>query len=157
MAIIYNLDIETLALKKMSKIINNEYVDALFEVFNKDEWTEIDLQSMKSKSSGYDVIKIESRTFMEPHYHTDNEQRLILSGVGYFYIPTLTELFIIEASAGDYVSLSSNIVHWFDCKKNTIAARFFEGSDTHKQIMKDIPHEIYRLKDSFDKGIMMNV
>lgn len=150
MALIYKVHLENKSLINLESIIDNEFIHEKFNVKHKSSWDRVDLQELKSKSNGFDTVHMKEKLVMEPHTHNDDEHRLILSGVGYFFIPDLDQLYVIKATEGDFVALKKDVVHWFTCKKNLVAARFFENEKSYKVIMKDIPHGIYRLKDDFE-------
>ena len=150
MAIIYKIDLESKSLVSMDSIVNVEFTHEKFIVKHKPVWSQVDLQALKSNSKGFDTVHMKEKAVMEPHTHDDNEDRLIISGVGHFFIPDNIYLYVIKATEGDFVSLKKDVVHWFTCKKGLVAARFFENEKSYKVVMKNIPHEIYRLKDDFD-------
>lgn len=149
MAILYIANVNC-ELKTIQQIINQTFTHDLFEITNKSIWTSEDLENLKKRCSGFDTVHIKDKVVMEPHTHEDNEDRLIISGVGHFFIPCKDEVYIIKATEGDFVSLKKDTVHWFSCKKHLVAGRFFENEKSYKASMKNIPHEIYRLKDSFE-------
>lgn len=149
MAIIYTIDLVDYVLKNMTQINDDSMHHELFSITHKDEWQDTDLVTIKTKSAGSDIVHIKEKVVMEPHTHDDEEHRLIISGIGHFFIPFEKSIVIIKATEGDFVSLKRNTVHWFTCKKGLVAARFFENEKSYKAIMKNIPHEIYRLKDDF--------
>lgn len=150
MAIIYKIDLETNSLVSLETILNDSLIHEKFQVKHNAYWSQSDLQELKSKSKGFDTVHIKDKVVMEPHTHDDEEHRLILSGVGYFFIPDFEYLYVIKATEGDFVTLAKEIVHWFSSKKGLVSARFFENEKSYKAIMKNIPHEIYRLKDEFE-------
>ena len=150
MAIIYKVQLEYKSLVNFESIINSEFTHEKFNVKHKSAWDRVDLEELKSKAKGFDTVHIREKVVMEPHTHDDDEQRLILSGVGHFFIPDAEHLYVIKATEGDFVSLNKDVIHWFTCKKGLVAARFFENEKSYKVIMKDIPHRIYRLKDDFE-------
>ena len=151
MAIIYVVDLsDNNRLKTLHQVVNDTLTHDNFKVFHKSIWNDEDFNEIKSRSAGYDTVHIKEKIVMEPHTHTDNEDRLILAGIGHFFIPAGDLMFIIKATEGDFVSLQKDLVHWFSCKKGLVAARFFENEKSYKVVMKNIPHEIYRLKDDFE-------
>lgn len=150
MAIVYTIDLETKALLSLNSINAIGFKHEKFIVTHKPVWCQADLQELKSKSKGFDTVHMKEKLVMEPHTHSDDEHRLILSGVGHFFIPDAEHLYVIKATEGDFVSLNKDVIHWFTCKKGLVAARFFENEKSYKVIMKDIPHGIYRLKDDFE-------
>lgn len=150
MAIIYKIDLETKSLVSLETILNDSLMHEKFQVKHNTFWSQLDLQELKLNSKGFDTVHIKDKVVMEPHTHDDDEQRLILSGVGHFFIPDFEYLYVIKATEGDFVSLKKDVVHWFSSKKGLVSARFFENEKSYKAIMKNIPHEIYRLKDDFE-------
>lgn len=153
MATIYCLDIETKTLKWFDNVINRNYsIEEHVTVKNQEEWNRINFDILKEKSQGWDTIYSKNKIETEPHFHDGAEVRVILSGFGTFFIPIEKELYIVDVSAGDYIRLEPKLVHWFTSKKHLRAARFFEGDLEHKERMKDIPHEIYRLRDECVEG-----
>lgn len=162
MAVIYCLDINSLKLQSVEVVtersITHESSNGSdFVVTNKQKWLDTDFNALKSASSGWDTIYSKDRLKTEPHFHDGSEHRVILSGVGIFFVPIGTHLYVIECSVGDYIRLRPNLVHWFSSKKHLLAARFFEGNNKHKERMKDIPHEIYRLRDECVDGFKMTI
>lgn len=162
MAIIYCLDIDSLKLKSVEvvterSITHKSSIGTDFLITNKQKWLDDDFNALKASSSGWDTIYSKDRLKTEPHFHDGGEHRVILSGIGTFFVPIDTCLYVIECSVGDYIHIRANLVHWFSSKKNLLAARFFEGNTTHKERMKDIPHEIYRLRDECVDGFKMTI
>lgn len=158
MATIYCLDINTLTLKWFEDVTDRNYaIEDHISIKHRHRWGGGDFQELKSLSKGWDTIYSKNKIETEPHFHDSAEVRIIISGFGTFFVPVLNNLYIIEVTKGDYVSLNANVVHWFTSKKHLRAARFFEGSTEHKERMKDIPHEIYRLRDACIEGFKLEI
>jgi len=158
MATIYCLNIETKNLKWFEKITDNKYkIDNTITIKHKLKWVDADFELLKDLSRGWDTIYSKNKIETEPHFHDSAECRIILSGFGTFFIPVENLLYIVDVSVGDYVYLEPKIVHWFTSKKHLRAARFFEGDIEHKERMKDIPHEIYRLRDECVNGLKITI
>lgn len=158
MATIYCLDIETKNLKWFANVTDREYViEQHATIKYQPQWYQTDFDTIKSKSTGWDTIYSKNKIETEPHFHDSAECRIILSGSGTFFVPVEKLLYIVDVSVGDYVYLQPKLVHWFTSKKHLRAARFFEGDIEHKERMKDIPHEIYRLRDECVEGFKLEI
>jgi 1,2-dihydroxy-3-keto-5-methylthiopentene dioxygenase len=68
--------------------------------------------------------------FNKEHIHTEDEVRFIVKGRGVFHIHPKdgSEVFSIEMTAGDWISVPAGTKHWFDfCQERTIRAiRLFQ-------------------------------
>lgn len=68
--------------------------------------------------------------FNKEHIHTEDEVRFIVKGRGLFHIhpKDQRDVFSIEMSAGDWISVPAGTQHWFDfCNEKTIRAiRLFQ-------------------------------
>lgn len=68
--------------------------------------------------------------FNKEHTHTEDEVRFIVKGRGVFHIhpKDKSEVFSIEMTAGDWISVPAGTQHWFDfCNEKTIRAiRLFQ-------------------------------
>lgn len=68
--------------------------------------------------------------FNKEHTHTEDEVRFIVKGRGIFHIHPQDgrEVFSIEMTAGDWISVPAGTKHWFDfCQERTIRAiRLFQ-------------------------------
>jgi 1,2-dihydroxy-3-keto-5-methylthiopentene dioxygenase len=86
-----------------------------------------------------DVINVSPETpgldamidkFNKEHIHTEDEVRFIVKGRGLFHIHPQNgdEVFSIEMTAGDWISVPAGTKHWFDfCHERTIRAiRLFQ-------------------------------
>lgn len=148
MATIYCLEIETKKLKWLDSVIDRDYsIDDHVKIKNQLHWSQVDFETLKTKSVGWDTFYSKKKIDSEPHFHDGAEHRVILSGKGTFFVPIDTELYVINVEIGDYIFLRPKLVHWFTGKKKLLVARFFEGDLEHRAKMKDIPHEIYKLRD----------
>lgn len=158
MATIYCLDINTKTLQWIEDVTERTFaIENLFTIRNQPSWCNTEFMILKDRSKGYDTIYSKNKIETEPHFHEGAEVRVILSGFGTFFIPIEKELYIVDVSAGDYIRLEPKLVHWFTSKKHLRAARFFEGDTEHKERMKDIPHEIYRLRDECVEGFKLGI
>lgn len=145
MANVFVLDRETLKLKSFS-IIKELRTDD-FTLEHKDTWNDVRLDVFRKTNQGYDICNLNKSYQTEPHYHEGEEHRLFLRGQGIFYIPIDDELFCIECLPGDLIWLRPKLIHWFSTSGNMTAARFFASDTKHKDVIADIPHSIFRLKD----------
>lgn len=124
-------------------IINNKKYDEpnfLFSVEHKDTWNRSRINELKDTHQGVDTFSI-TKFSSTPHWHMDAEQRLILSGSGYFFIPTKDKFVVVEVESGDLVWLSPSLQHWFETSGIT-AVRFFEYEKTHVEQKNNLTSEI---------------
>lgn len=100
-----------------------------------------EIEKLKAEG-GYvtaDVINVTPETpgleamiakFNKEHIHTEDEVRFIVKGRGIFHIHPKdgSEVFSIEMTAGDWISVPAGTKHWFDfCQERTIRAiRLFQ-------------------------------
>ena len=54
------------------------------------------------------------RQFQTEHKHPEVEARLFIAGRGCFYMRAEAEVYAITCETGDFISLPSDVSHWFD-------------------------------------------
>lgn len=142
MAKIFILD-QQAKLEEFFNIKNKKYDehDFLFSVEHKDTWSSKEIKRIKDRHQGVDTFSIAERFSSTPHWHMDAEQRLILSGMGYFFIPTKEKFVVLEVESGDLIWLSPGLQHWFDTTQIT-AVRFFEFEKNHVEEKNNLTTEI---------------
>lgn len=70
-------------------------------------------------------------TFLEEHWHTEDEVRFFTAGRGCFYLHLDGRVLAVVCEAGDLLSVPTGTLHWFDMGKHPefVAIRFFEEED----------------------------
>ncbi|MFH9426361.1 1,2-dihydroxy-3-keto-5-methylthiopentene dioxygenase [Streptomyces sp. NPDC017529] len=74
----------------------------------------------------------EARTsFLEEHYHEEDEVRFFAGGTGCFYLHSQNRVYAVLCTAGDLISVPARTAHWFDMgsEPDFTAVRFFRSAD----------------------------
>jgi 1,2-dihydroxy-3-keto-5-methylthiopentene dioxygenase len=70
-------------------------------------------------------------TFLNEHWHTEDEVRFFAAGRGCFYLHLNGRVLAVVCAAGDLLSVPASTLHWFDMgtRPDFVAIRFFEEED----------------------------
>jgi 1,2-dihydroxy-3-keto-5-methylthiopentene dioxygenase len=70
-------------------------------------------------------------TFLNEHWHTEDEVRFFAAGRGCFYLHLDGRVLAVVCEAGDLLSVPAGTPHWFDMgtRPDFVAVRFFEEKD----------------------------
>jgi 1,2-dihydroxy-3-keto-5-methylthiopentene dioxygenase len=70
-------------------------------------------------------------TFLEEHFHDEDEVRFFVDGSGCFYLHVHDRVHAVVCTAGDLISVPARTVHWFDmgASPDFTAIRFFKKED----------------------------
>jgi len=131
----WKLPAEVTSLASKNRLSDDEK-NRLLEIFQS-EISEV------AKSKGYvdaDVVAIRGdlpgiddalAKFDKVHFHDDDEVRAIVGGRGVFgFITEDGRQFLLEVSAGEYISVPAGMWHWFYCyeDRNITALRLFKDT-----------------------------
>ena len=123
----------------------------MFSVDNRADWNEADIANLKESSHGHDVFCANNqREIYAPHWHSDDEYRLIFNGICNFLVPLDSVLFQIKAEAGDLIWIRAEMIHWFNSSdRELLAARFFSTEKSHVMVTSGIPEAFTKLYMEF--------
>ena len=70
-------------------------------------------------------------TFLNEHWHTEDEVRFFAAGRGCFYLHLDGRVLAVVCEAGDLLAVPAGTLHWFDmgARPYFVAIRFFEEED----------------------------
>lgn len=98
-------------------------------IFDRYDISDTDLVVEKIKEMGYNGYDYYSTTTpqqMGLHYHEEQEARLIIGGVGTFFILIGEIVYELWTTVGDFLVIPKNQKHWFKVDEHVSAVRFFE-------------------------------
>lgn len=87
----------------------------------------VDLVSINPEASEKENFEIIRGKFLAEHTHLDDEIRYFISGSGLFAVHHLDKVYALICSAGDFINVPANTLHWFDMglKPEFKCLRFF--------------------------------
>jgi len=74
----------------------------------------VDLMSINPEFAKREDFNDLRNKFLKEHIHSDDEVRYFIEGSGLFTIHHQKKVFSILCSAGDFISVPANTLHWFD-------------------------------------------
>lgn len=74
----------------------------------------VDLMAISPEFARRDDFMQMREKFLKEHTHTDDEVRYFISGSGLFTVHYLDKVYSILCSAGDFIGVPANTLHWFD-------------------------------------------
>lgn len=71
------------------------------------------------------------RTFLDEHFHKEDEVRFFVAGSGLFTLHVADRVYEIECVQGDLIAVPDGTTHWFDmgAEPEFVAIRFFQQPD----------------------------
>jgi len=71
------------------------------------------------------------RTFLDEHFHKEDEVRFFVAGSGLFTLHVGDRVYEVECVQGDLISVPDGTTHWFDMgpEPEFVAIRFFQQPD----------------------------
>jgi len=87
------------------------YAYVLEPYMQRNGYTVADVIVVHPQSENLDAIRTK---FLREHTHTEDEVRFFVEGKGWFWFHVGGEVFHVECSAGDLLSVPAQMPHWFD-------------------------------------------
>jgi 1,2-dihydroxy-3-keto-5-methylthiopentene dioxygenase len=102
------------------------YFEEIKKLKESGNYTTADVINMSKTTTNLDQML---NKFNKEHWHNEDEVRFTIEGSGIFHIhPHDSEVFSIEVSSGDLISVPKGFLHWFDLcgDKHIVAIRLFQ-------------------------------
>jgi cupin superfamily acireductone dioxygenase involved in methionine salvage len=139
MASLYVYEQENLAQFLTNELLINIELAKYDIVFNKTDFFNMDEFTAKV-SDKYNFVRhdlhiIESRMIKnEPHYHDDNEARMIVKGSGIFYFIINDTKLELEVDPGTFIVIPKKVTHYFKTFEKMTVLRFFSTNKEYEAI-----------------------
>lgn len=91
-------------------------------------FTTVDVASVAPDNPKRDEIR---RTFLDEHYHKEDEVRFFVAGSGLFTLHVDKRVYEVECVKDDLIAVPDGTTHWFDMgpEPEFVAIRFFQQPD----------------------------